>query len=62
MPGPTINLACREYDHTRALADGTVAVDGFNVRMVFVSPPAQIFLRMLNSEEFDASEMSLSTT
>jgi 4,5-dihydroxyphthalate decarboxylase len=53
-------LACREYDHTRALADGTVAVDGFNLRMVFVSPPSQIFLRMLNSEEFDASEMSLS--
>jgi 4,5-dihydroxyphthalate decarboxylase len=59
VPGPTINLACREYDHTRALADGTVAVDGFNLRMV-LSPPSQIFLRMLNSEEFDASEMSLS--
>jgi 4,5-dihydroxyphthalate decarboxylase len=40
--------------------DGTVRVEGFDVKFVAISPPSQIFLRMLNQEEFDASEMSLS--
>ena len=60
MTGPTITLACRDYDHTRALLEGAVPVEGFNLKVISVSPPSQIFLRMLNSEEFDASEMSLS--
>src|SRR5262245_30233843 len=60
MPGSTITLACQDYDHTRALVNGAVSVDGFEIRVVTISPPSQIFLRMLNNEEFDASEMSLS--
>jgi len=40
--------------------NGAVSVDGFEIRVVTISPPSQIFLRMLNNEEFDASEMSLS--
>jgi 4,5-dihydroxyphthalate decarboxylase len=60
MPGTVITLACQDYDHTRALSDGTVPIEGFDVRVVTISPPSQIFLRMLNKEEFDASEMSLS--
>jgi 4,5-dihydroxyphthalate decarboxylase len=60
MPEPTITLACQEYDHTRALLDGTVSAEGFHLQMISISPPSQIFLRMLRNEEFDASEMSLS--
>src|SRR5262245_27014340 len=60
MAEPTIKLAFRDYDHTRALVDGTVSVEGLDLKVVILSPPAQIFLRMLNQEEFDASEMSLS--
>src|SRR5262245_6660006 len=60
MPGSTITLACQDYDHTRALVNGAVPVDGFEIKLVTMSPPSQIFLRMLNKEEFDASEMSLS--
>ncbi len=56
----TVTLACRDYDHTRALLDGSVPMEGVDLRFVSVSPPSQIFLRMLRSEEFDASEMSLS--
>ena len=56
----TITLACQDYDHTRALLDGSVSVEGVDIKFVSVSPPSQIFLRMLRSEEFDASEMSLS--
>ena len=60
MPETTITLACQDYEHTRALMDGTVPVEGFDLKVVAISPPSQIFLRMLNNEEFDASEMSLS--
>ncbi len=57
---PTITLALQDYDHTRALVDGAVRVGGFDLKVVTISPPSQIFLRMLNKEEFDVSEMSLS--
>src|SRR5205809_7409224 len=60
MPGPEITLACQDYDQTRALRDGPVTAAGFELKLVSVSPPSQIFLRMLHDEEFDASEMSLS--
>jgi 4,5-dihydroxyphthalate decarboxylase len=60
MAEPTITLACQDYDHTRALVDGALSVDGFALKVVTLSPPSQIFLRMLNREEFGASEMSLS--
>lgn len=60
MPGLATTLACRDYDHTRALLDGTVPVEGVDLRFVCLSPPSQIFLRMLQGEEFDASELSLS--
>lgn len=60
MANQTITIGCRDYDHTRALADGRVKPDGFEVQFINISPPSQIFLRMLHDEEFDASEMSLS--
>jgi 4,5-dihydroxyphthalate decarboxylase len=40
--------------------NGTVPTEGFEIKVMTISPPSQIFLRMLNKEEFDASEMSLS--
>lgn len=60
MANRTITIGCRDYDHVRALADGRVKVDGIDLKFVNISPPSQIFLRMLHDEEFDASEMSLS--
>ncbi len=60
MANRTIMIGMRDYDHTRALADGRVKIAGVNLKFVNLTPPSQIFLRMLNDEEFDASEMSLS--
>ena len=60
MPGATITLACQDYEHTRALVEGAVPVEGFDLKVMTIAPPSQIFLRMLDKEEFDASEMSLS--
>ena len=56
----TLTIGMRDYDHTRALVDGRVTVAGVQLKFVNITPPSQIFLRMLNDEEFDASEMSLS--
>jgi 4,5-dihydroxyphthalate decarboxylase len=53
-------IGMRDYDHTRALGDGRVKIDGVDLKFVNITPPSQIFLRMLHDEEFDASEMSLS--
>ncbi len=60
MADRALTIAVRDYDHTRALADGRVKVEGVDLKFVYLSPPSQIFLRMLHDEEFDASEMSLS--
>ena len=54
MATRTITIGCRDYDHTRALADGRVKVDGVDIKFINISPPSQIFLRMLRDEEFDA--------
>jgi 4,5-dihydroxyphthalate decarboxylase len=55
-----LTLACGAYDRTRALADGRVEVEGVDLTYVRLEPE-EIFFRMLRFEEFDASEMSLST-
>jgi len=55
-----LTLAIQGYDHTRALLDSTVGVEGAEINCISISPPSQIFLRMLHNEEFDVAEMSLS--
>jgi hypothetical protein len=60
MSGAKITPAFQDYDHTLALVDGAVTVEGYDLKTTTISPPSRIFLRMLNKEEFDASEMSLS--
>jgi 4,5-dihydroxyphthalate decarboxylase len=55
-----IALACGPYDRTRALADGRVPVEGVDLRYIALDPE-EIFFRMLGHEEFDVSELSLSS-
>lgn len=55
-----IALACGPYDRTRALADGRVPVEGVDLRYIALYPE-EIFFRMLGHEEFDVSELSLSS-
>jgi len=54
-----LNLACGPYDRTQALRDGTVQAEGIDLTYIQLQP-AEIFWRMLQFKEFDASEMSLS--
>jgi len=60
MPNLKLTMACGNYDRTRALADGTVRAEGIELNYIPMRP-AETFWRMLNNEEFDVSEMSLSS-
>ncbi len=56
----TVSLACWDYDRTRALADGRVAVDGVDL-IYHPLVVEETFFRMLRYRDFDASEMSFSS-
>jgi 4,5-dihydroxyphthalate decarboxylase len=55
-----LTFGCWNYDRTRALLDGTVVPDGIDLNYLAIDHPREIFDRMQNHQEFDASEMSSS--
>jgi 4,5-dihydroxyphthalate decarboxylase len=56
----SLSVAIGEYDRTRALIDGSVAIDGVDpVYMPLV--PEEIFFRAFRAAEFDICELSLSS-
>lgn len=55
-----LRIACWDYDRTRPLVDGRVKPDGFDLDIEFLRP-REIFPRMLDHGEFDASELSLAS-
>ena len=60
MPNLPLTLACWDYDRTRPLVDGRVKPDGIDLA-IKVMWPRQIFPRMLERQEFDASELSFAS-
>jgi 4,5-dihydroxyphthalate decarboxylase len=54
-----LTLACGPYDRTQPLRDGTISPEGIDLTYVTLQP-AEIFWRMLQFQEFDVAEMSLS--
>src|SRR4051812_45467491 len=59
MANLRLTFACGPYDRTQALRDGTLQPEGIELTYLPLQP-AEIFWRMLQYKEFDASEMSLS--
>src|SRR6185503_5041654 len=59
MANLRLNFACGPYDRTNALRDGSIKPDGIDLNYITLQP-AEIFWRMLQYQEFHASEMSLS--
>lgn len=55
-----ITLACGDYDRTRPLLDGRVQPEGIDLNCIPLRPE-EIFWRMLRDQEFEASEMSMSS-
>ena len=54
-----LDIACFEYDTTRALFDGSVTVDGVDASMHTAATLPEIFRRMMRGREFDVSELGL---
>ena len=59
MANLRLTFACGPYDRTQPLRDGSMKPDGIELTYLALQP-AEIFWRMLQFKEFDASEMSLS--
>jgi 4,5-dihydroxyphthalate decarboxylase len=60
MPDLKLTFACWDYDRTRPLMDGRVKPEGIELD-IKVLRPRDTFQRMLDKQEFDASEMSLAS-
>src|SRR3954469_22383596 len=59
MANLRLTFACGPYDRTQPLRDGTFQPEGIGLTYLTLQP-AEIFWRMVQYKEFDASEMSLS--
>jgi 4,5-dihydroxyphthalate decarboxylase len=53
-----LTLACNGYDRVGALIDGRVKAEGIDLDII-VLKPRELFPRMLDTSEFDISELSL---
>jgi 4,5-dihydroxyphthalate decarboxylase len=60
MTGLRISLACTVTDRTRPVLDGTVAIEGCEPEPI-TGEPEDLFARALRHEEFDVTELSLSS-
>jgi len=60
MPDLKLTLACWDYDRTRPLIDGRVKPEGIELD-IRILRPRQTFQRMLESREFQVSELSLAS-
>jgi 4,5-dihydroxyphthalate decarboxylase len=55
----SLTLACGAYDHMEALSRGIVRANGIEVTFLPMQSPPEIFARMIKTNAFDISEMSL---
>jgi 4,5-dihydroxyphthalate decarboxylase len=55
-----LTIACGDYDRTHPLIDGSIKPEGIELNWL-VLPHFEIWTRMLNYYDFDASEISLSS-
>jgi 4,5-dihydroxyphthalate decarboxylase len=55
----SLSMACGPYDRTEALRYGLVKIEGVDLTYLPIQWPVDIFSRMLQGNEFDIAEMSL---
>src|SRR5947208_5175302 len=55
-----LSVAVGDYDRTRPLIDGAVRIDGVDPVFMTLSPE-EIFFRAFRTQEFDISELSMSS-
>jgi 4,5-dihydroxyphthalate decarboxylase len=57
----SVTVACGPYDHMEAIARGIVRPVGIDITYLDFQSPPEIFARMIKTQAFDISEMSLSS-
>jgi 4,5-dihydroxyphthalate decarboxylase len=60
MADVTITLGCWKYDRVKPIIDGRVGVEGCSVAPI-VLPTSELFPRAVQRQEFDVSELSVSS-
>jgi 4,5-dihydroxyphthalate decarboxylase len=55
-----LTFACGDYDRTRALEEGTIRPEGIDLTYLRL-PVEEIFFRMMRHQEFEVSELSMSS-
>ena len=60
MPKLSLSIAVGDYDRTRPLTDGSVAIDGVEAMFLLLSPE-EMFFRAFRHADFDVCELSLSS-
>lgn len=55
----SLSFCTGPYDRMAAIFDGSVGIDGVDLIPMAVQQPMEVFARMLQNQEFDISEMSL---
>ncbi len=61
MANLSVTIACGPYDRMEGIRSGVVQVEGLDITYLAIQSPPEIFARMIKGNEFDVSEMSLST-
>jgi 4,5-dihydroxyphthalate decarboxylase len=61
MANVALTIACGPYDRMEGIRTGAVQIEGIDATYLGIQSPPEIFARMMKSQEFDVSEMSLST-
>jgi 4,5-dihydroxyphthalate decarboxylase len=61
MADLSVTIACGPYDRMDGIRTGAVRPEGIDVTYLAIQSPPEIFARMMKANEFDVSEMSLST-
>lgn len=61
MANLSLTIACGPYDRMEGIRTGAVQIEGIDAVYVPIQSPPEIFARMMKTQAFDVSEMSLST-
>ncbi len=55
----TLDIGCSRYDHVAGLFDGSIGIEGAEVRMHSADIPSDIFERMIRDHAYDVAELGL---
>ncbi|RQU38935.1 4,5-dihydroxyphthalate decarboxylase [Burkholderia cenocepacia] len=55
----TLDIGCSRYDHVAGLFDGSIKIEGVEVRMHSADIPSDIFEKMIRENAYDAAELGL---